>query len=288
MVVGKRKAGTAAGLVLLVLMALSIFWMSGRYVKAADTHVFDKADLLTEEEEALLELRLQEFADANGMELAFVSAEFLEGKTTREYADDFYDENGLGLDEEYSGALLLIDMEHREFYISTCGKMIDYLTDVRIERILDDVADGIDESFYQAGRNFADSVEEYVQAGYEENAHRYDEETGEITDLETEQTKMPPAMIVMGALCLGLIVGGLRYLLVARTYKNYGEPDAYRYAGNSQVYFRTKEDRVLSRFVTHRHLPPPSSSSSGGSSAGRSTFHSSSSGRSHGGGGRGF
>ncbi len=259
-------------------------------VLAASRHVYDESGLLTEEEQQNLEEKLQAFADETGMELGFVSTDDLEGKTAREYADDFYDNNDFGLDEEYSGALLLVDMENRELYISTCGKMIDYLTDQRIEWVLDEVMDGLDDGFYQAAVNFADACAGYVEAGYEDNAYRYDEETGEVIPLEAAKKKMSPVWAVVIALIGAAAVGGLRYLIVSVRYKKYGEPEPYHYAGNSTVDFRREENRLVNKFVTRRHLPPPPppTRSSGGSSAGRSTVHHSSGGRSHGGGGRRF
>ena len=56
------------------------------------------------------------------------------GKTTQEYADDFFD----AIAENGDGVALLIDMQNREICISTGGIAIRYLTDARIEDILND------------------------------------------------------------------------------------------------------------------------------------------------------
>ena len=292
----KRTGYAAAAFRFAVCVTVCFLFVSvfGCRVRAASVHVFDEASLLSDEESGKLEEKLQSFADETKMELGFVSTDSLDGKTTREYADDFYDNSGLGLDEEASGALLLIDMENREIYISTCGKMQNYLTDDRIERVLDAVIDGMDSGFYQAAVNFVDETASYVAAGYEEHAHQYQEETGEITYTgEDSRKKGNPLAVIAAALAAGLLVGVFRYTLTKSRYKSYGEPDTYSYAGERKVQFSKKDDRVINRFVTHRRLPPPPPpTASGGSSFGgasdRSTVHTSSSGRSHGGGGRSF
>ena len=52
--------------------------------------------------------------------------------------DDFYDEHDFGIGSRRSGALLLIDMDNREAYISTKGYAITLYSDARIEAMLDD------------------------------------------------------------------------------------------------------------------------------------------------------
>ena len=56
----------------------------------------------------------------------------------RDFADNYL-RDAVGNDQ--NGSVLLLDMGQREIYISTSGNMIDYLTDSRIDSILDDVYD---------------------------------------------------------------------------------------------------------------------------------------------------
>ena len=51
------------------------------------------------------------------MDLVVVTANTLGGKSPMEYADDYYDYNGYTDD----GALLLVSMEDRDWWISTKG-----------------------------------------------------------------------------------------------------------------------------------------------------------------------
>ena len=50
---------------------------------------------------------------------------------------DFYDNGGYGMGEDFSGMLILLDMNNRVMWLSTGGVMIDYITDAREESILD-------------------------------------------------------------------------------------------------------------------------------------------------------
>ncbi|MFP9068780.1 TPM domain-containing protein, partial [Enterococcus faecalis] len=63
----------------------------------------------------------------------------------RDFADNYL-RDAVGNDQ--NGSVLLLDMGQREIYISTSGNMIDYLTDSRIDSILDDVYDQMTNAAY--------------------------------------------------------------------------------------------------------------------------------------------
>ena len=71
-------------------------------------------------------------------------------------------------EEDYSGILFLIDMDNGEAYISTTGIAIRYLTDERIESILDLVFDNglIDGDYYGAAVGFLKGTEDYLEKGF--------------------------------------------------------------------------------------------------------------------------
>ena len=102
----------------------------------ADTgrRVFDQADLLTPAQESGLEEDIAQFQRDTGMDFVLVTTrQPHEGVSVQTVADDFYDKYGFGLDEEHSGALYYIDLYGRDHYLSTTGKMIDIMTDQRID-----------------------------------------------------------------------------------------------------------------------------------------------------------
>ena len=121
------------------------------------------------------------------MDVAVVTAYNDGSHTAREYADDFYDQNGLGTGRKASGVLFLIYMDSPgsyggESYVSTTGNMIRILTDRRIEQIQDDVAYSLRNLDYaRAAAEFLKDVEYYVDRGIQRGQYNYDTETGEIS-----------------------------------------------------------------------------------------------------------
>ncbi|MBR6823400.1 MAG: TPM domain-containing protein [Clostridia bacterium] len=89
------------------------------------TLVFDYADLITDDEEVTINQMLLELTSKYGGDHLIVTIDDAEGKSSMEYADDFFDYNGYGPD----GDLLLINMEDRSYWMSTTGEAIDVFTD---------------------------------------------------------------------------------------------------------------------------------------------------------------
>lgn len=249
------------------------------YVMAEKQLVIDEAGLLTQPQIEELNAKANALSEEYSMDIVITTTNDTGGKSSREYADDYFDYNGFGVGPEYDGILFLIDMDNREAYISTTGIGIKYLTDERIERVLDEVFDSglVDGDFYGASLGFLNGTERYLEAGIPHNQHTVEEKINKITLFD---------MII--ALIGSLVVGGIFVGSVKTSYKlrNPGNPFSYR--NNSIVNIANTEDRLVDTFVTHRIIPKPKPSSGGGSSGGRSTTHRSSSGRSHGGGGRKF
>ena len=149
--------------------------------------LFDEADLITSEEAGKLEELIARCRKKTGMDVAVVTAYNDGSHTASEYADDFYDQNGLGTGRKASGVLFLIYMDRPgsyggEGYVSTTGNMIRILTDQRIEQIQDDVAYSLKTRDYAgAAAEFLKDVEYYVDRGIQRGQYNYDTETGEIS-----------------------------------------------------------------------------------------------------------
>ena len=149
----------------------------GINTSAQSTYVFDQADLLTAAEEEELGSYAEVLTDVWKMKFAIVTTDDAEGKSSREYADDFYD----ALYPEEDGVLYLIDMDNREIYVSTCGLAIRYLTDERIETILDEAFTYVAEAdYYGTFRAFLEVSEDYFYKGIPKDQYNYDVESGEI------------------------------------------------------------------------------------------------------------
>ena len=286
-----------------------------------EQRVFDDAGLFTEGEAAELEQKIAAAREKTEMDIVIVTTSDARGKTARDYADDYYDENGFGAGDDNSGVLLLIDMDNRELYISTCGMMIRYLTDARIESMLDHVYEGAAaEDFAASGRAFVADTALYVGLGVVSGQYNYNEETGSEDAYEPQQepqssseseeavppskSEAPPAsstgwdnfvrqlpLYVMIALGTGVGV----CLAVRSNYKMKNKRYWYPYREKASFYLTQQSDRLVSRDITSRYVGETTTKaassgakSSSASSSARSTTHTSSSGVTHGGGGRKF
>lgn len=153
--------------ILSILLIGLIYIMLCGYTKIydeSDTKVYDDADLLEKTEEKELEEKCIKAAKKMKLDIGIVTTDDTEGKSTMEYADDFYDENKFGFDAGNSGLILLIDMQNREFYISTCGIAIQYFNDDDIEDVLTALDEPMAEhDYYLAAETFVDKAVEHVK-----------------------------------------------------------------------------------------------------------------------------
>lgn len=278
--------------ILLMMLCLCVSLFAGFEVSAEENYVYDQADLLTEDEELELQSRAEVMKDTWEMNFVVVTTDNAEGKSSMEYADDFYDAH-FSEASEVDGMLYLLDMDNREIYLSTSGLAIRYLTDDRVESVLDEafeyVADG---DYYGTFQAFFKASENYLYEGIPEEQYNYDVNTGEIDYYEEDLEDYSSPMRIdiyefVFAFFAGLIPAVITVLIVKASYrmKKYKdlEYDAYT---DADIQLNEKTDHLVNTFVTHRRIPKNNGNSGGGGS--RSSVHTSSSGRSHGGGGRSF
>lgn len=283
-----RRKLTAWLVVLLVLPSLlvSVCAVNGTGLPL----IVDEADLLTAEEEASLETVAEGLLEAYGVDIVILTVDSLEGKRPQDYADDYYDAQGYGVGDDYSGALFLLSMEERDLYVSTCGDAIYALTDYGIDQTtkltLPYLSDG---DYYGGFLVWLEALPEYFDAlaagtpidgsDYSEDFYHGDQE--EVVYYEEE---VSPSVLL--SLMIALPVAGV-VLLIMRLMMNTKQPQhsAMDYMKADSFGLRSQQDLFLYSQVTKREKPkaPPPSSSGGGSSV-----HTSSSGRSHGGGGKKF
>ncbi|MEE0775829.1 MAG: TPM domain-containing protein, partial [Bacillota bacterium] len=189
----KRFFSIFIGCLLCVLLMLSMA------VSADETpSVVDNADLLTTEEEASLAEALEQVSTAHQFDLVVVTTPSCEGKTPMEFADDFYDYNGYGSGVNKDGALFLVSMEDRDWWISTTGFGITAFTDWGIDYIGEQVVPSLsDGQYYDAFMDFATLSDDFlVQA-----------EKGEAYDQGNHMTTASDYLRTIGiALAVGLAV----------------------------------------------------------------------------------
>ena len=270
-----------------MLLWLCMVWMMTMSVSAEEYHIYDHADLLTVQEEEYLENLVTEREEQWDMNFLMVTTDDADGKSAMEYADDFYDAQ-FPEESEEDGILCLIDMDNREIYLSTSGTAIRYLTDSRIESILDEAYEYVVEGdYYGTFVTFIEETEGYLIKGIPSDQYNYDVDTGEIDDYQE------PMRLTLGeflfAFVAALIPAGVTIGIIKAKYQLKFEDFHYDAYTDSDVQLSVKSDRLVNTFVTHRRIPKNDGHSGGSGGGGsRSSVHRSSSGRSHGGGGRKF
>lgn len=253
---------------LLLVLLLSLLPCMSALGADGQQRVFDEAGLLTSSQVNALEQRIAEISGEIDMDLAVVTTAS-NSKSAEDYADEFYYDHGIGFGADQRGALLLIDMDNREYYIYTQGAMIDVVTDRRLNDLRTQVKNRLSAQDYAgAADEFLTRIHGYAAGGK-----------------EPRPNPVSPMRLVIYTV-IGLGVGVIVCLIVLAKYRFHGKGYRYPFRENGTLRLTGKEDIFLNETINRRYSPPPPPSSGGGS--GGSTTHTASSGRSHGGGGGKF
>jgi len=293
MVIGKFGRKLLMVGLLLVLLG-SLFTVQATTLGEGSRRVFDEAGLLTDAEIAKLEAEIATARTSMKMDFVVLTseeAEYSASDTQAEkigmaFADDFYDYNGFGAGEDYSGIIYFIDMSNRMPIITTCGKMINYITDARLETMLDHSWNHLSEGDFSGSvLSVVQDTLSYVKAGVPEGQYQYDTETGQVTTPAFKVLTVAEMGIAAG---VAAVAGIILYVSVHGTYQLKGSIYEYAVRENSDVVITGSQDQFLRTSVTRMPKPKPPRNISGGGTFGggrASGTHMSSSGRSHGGGG---
>lgn len=260
------------GALLALLLCVS---MAVPALAAADLpRLVDDADLLTESEQGDLLAKLDEISDRQQVDIVVVTMDTLNGKTPMDYADDFYDYNGYGFGADCDGILLLVSMEDRDWYISSCGYGMTAVNDSGVEYIseqfLSDLSDG---DYASAFTTYADLCDDFITQARTDRPYDSDDLPKAPFDAFTR------LLIAMGVgLAVALIVTGIMR----------GQLKSVRWQAAAANYVRSgsmnlTESRDLFLYSTVDRTEKPKSDDDDDSSS-----HTSSSGQTHGGGGGKF
>lgn len=263
--------------------------------EAPDERVFDNADVLSEsEEEKLSKLIKKAEAEIQADIVVVTIDQAVEGSEARkkygyrsddwdqnmqDLADDFYDKNMFGYDEEeYSGVLLLMnwysdsDGSQRGAHLSTCGNVYEKFGDRQVDQVIDEVVDVIlaGGSPYKAYKAYVDKV----------------------VDLMDDRLHLAPMWIfVVAALIIPVIVSLIFITSKAISSQGKTTTGVNTYVSENSRN-NTTDDSFIRKTVSSTRISTSSSSGGGvtrsGGGGGRGGSHVSSSGRTHGGGGRRF
>lgn len=146
--------------------------------------VFDYADVLTDEQEEELRVKISEAEQVCGTDIVFVildesleeyakSYESTIGyvepyQYTMVFADNFYDENEFGFDKPHGDGVIFVDNWYRESdggvysWLSTSGRAINDLSTDNCEFILDMALDYVEDDPAYAYDYLVDLIEDYL------------------------------------------------------------------------------------------------------------------------------
>lgn len=245
--------------------------------------VFDLGNLLSEEERQSLAEETEKLQEEHKMNFIVLTTFDAQGKSARDYADDFYMDQGFYEDGKKGGIAFLIDMDNRELWISTAGDMRYYVSDAEVEEILDAgypwVGDG---QYYRCFTEMLDCADTVVDRGLSSKDYLIDE-NGNITRYRS----ITPFEILFG-FAAALLAAGIPCAVILGRYKVRTGKYSYNWKSNSDVRITDKQDYFVNQIVTRRRIPKNPPPSAGGLGGGGSSIHTSSGGGSFGGGGRKF
>lgn len=231
--------------------------------------VYDYANLLTEQEEYIIYSDIIKFIETYNMDMAIVTINKNNKKTSMEYADDFYDYNDFGIGSQKDGLLFLIDMDKRMMWISTTGYAIKMYNDNRIDAILDYTYDKISKKdYYGCASEFIEYSNYFAKKGVSTSAK---DDRIISTPIKIISVIIPSSIITIIFIAIGV-----------SKHKNVKKQKL------AKIYEKNFKISVQRDDFVSRHTSKVRIESSSGGYSGRSSTHSGSSGRSHGGGGRSF
>lgn len=274
------------GIVLLMMLQLHVLY-------ANTQNVIDDMGYLSEDEQASLQATIETIQTQYLMDAVIVITDDTQGKSSMEFADDFFDYNGYGIGEEYDGILLLVNMGARELWISTTGShtinQYSHLTNSMVNSVSPYLSDS---EYYEAGMEFLNliiGIENEVPtssqnySSQDDYAYDYSDDTSSVqyreetvsTRVEDMVTSPWPYLgaIIIASVITGVITGASKGS-VTITNRTYEKPGSFS--------LTRQTDRFIRENTTRVKIETKSSSSSGGGT------HTGSSGRSHGGSGGSF
>ena len=271
------KADILRKLMLLVMSVsiMSVFLGFSVSSAAGKKSVIDDAGLIKASDEKKLDKKIKNI-QKDKFDVVILTVKSLDGKSAQDYADDYYDNNDYGLDNEKSGVLFLVSKGDRKYHISTKGAGIKAFTDYGIGRIMEEIKPYLsDGDYFNACDEFLNITKNFVKAYKDGTPYDTDNPYNE----EIDYVILEVIALVIAFVIALISVGIMR--LRMNTAKPKGTAMEYIKKGSFKL--TSEKDIFMYSTVTKTAKPKDNDNSAGGS-----TTHVSSSGSEHGGGGGSF
>jgi len=123
----------------LILIAASTFAQTFPEINSPAKLVNDFVDILSADEERLLENKLEAFDDSTSTQITIVSLSNLDGEPASSYAPKLAEAWGIGNKQRNNGILILVSMDNpREVFIATGYGVEEFVTDGLAKRIINE------------------------------------------------------------------------------------------------------------------------------------------------------
>ncbi len=286
----------------LICFLISVLLLSGLTVCASaydygiderTSLVNDFAGLMYIDDADILNNKLEQISEIYECEVALLTVNSTNGQDITDFADDYYDNNGFGYGINDDGILLVVDMENREYAMTTYGTAISIFNDYNLYILENEFIPYLSEGSYTTA--FITYYEKCSEILYSYNNEDSFYSDNYITDddlYEDEYDYNYSSGNKTGAIEISIfslqwiglsIIGGIiiafvyTYILKAQLKSVHSKASATDYVVEGSVRITRSRDIFLHKNI-RKTAKPKSNSSSGGS-----TTHRSSSGRSHGG-----
>lgn len=242
--------------------------------------IWDYANLLNDSDEADLKTKIDEYIAKTNFDLVVVTIDnnpYSGYDAPINYAMDFYDYNGYGIDKHRSGVIILIDMQNREIIFDRSGEGLLYYDDERGQVISDSIAEYLKTESYLSGlkEGIRLSQECYDSGIPESNDDFYINENGEyVKRIEVKEKKVN----FVASFVVGLLGSGLIVLIHLKKYKQIKEA---KYANDYMVGENNKKKVDQFQFTNTTRVRVNNDSSNRGSFGGGTSTRIGGSGRSH-------
>lgn len=271
-----RKKFTALLFVFALCLGMAVPAFAADADDFADEYyrVIDMADILSDDEEAALNNRLDEISLRQNMDITLVTSADMNGYTSiSDYAEELYEYCNYGYGDNKDGVLLFVCMSDHDWYIATHGRGIFVFTDAGIKYIGKKMKSDL------SGGNYASAFDTY--AGLCDDFITQ-ANTGKPYDKNNlPRNPLSPVWIPV-ALAAGIIAAFIVVCIMKHKLKSVGiQKTANSYIKDGSLNITESRDLFLYRTVT-KSEKAKSSTSSG------SSTHESSSGSTYGGGGGKF
>jgi len=143
----------------------------------ANSRVVDNAGLLSAAEAASLRQLADTVSLTYNFDLVIVTENDIGYANTRDYADNFFDNNGYGLGQNRDGCLFLLVMETREYWFSMAGRGIRIFNGASADKLENDMLNYLRNGYYyNAFAAFAKGWEELLILDAEGNNSNFFDE----------------------------------------------------------------------------------------------------------------